>query len=61
MRRQWFFYILAVLFVGGLLILFPRAFAIAELAAREIRYLWWIILLVALGIFLIWGFRTKNR
>jgi len=61
MRRQWFFYILAVLFVGGLLVLFPSAFAFVELAAREIRYLWWVILLVALGVFLIWGFRIKKR
>ena len=34
---------------------FPRAAALAEMAAREIRYLWWLILLVALAGWLIWG------
>lgn len=37
-----------------LCLIFPRALAFAELAAREIRYLWWLILLVALGGWLIW-------
>ena len=30
-----------------LILVFPRAAAFAELAARELRYLWWLILLVA--------------
>jgi hypothetical protein len=38
-----------------LFLLFPAAFAFAELAARELRYLWWMVLLVALAIWLIWG------
>ena len=42
-----------------LLFLFPRATAAAELAAREIRYLWWLVLLVALAVWLIWGFKKK--
>jgi hypothetical protein len=37
-----------------LCLVFPGALAFAELAAREIRYLWWLILLVALGGWLIW-------
>lgn len=40
---------------------FPRATAFAEMAAREIRYLWWIILLVALAIWLIWGVGRRPR
>lgn len=40
---------------GGLLFLFPRALAVMELAARELRYFWWVILLVALACWLIWG------
>ena len=38
-----------------LLLLFPKTLAFVEMAARELRYLWWLILLVALAIWLIWG------
>jgi hypothetical protein len=40
---------------GVLLALFPRALAVLELAARELRYFWWVILLMALAVWLIWG------
>lgn len=43
-----------------LLALFPGAFAFVEMAAREIRYLWWIILLAALAAWLIWGLGRKR-
>ena len=51
-----------ILIAAGILLLliFPRALAFAELAAREVRYLWWIILLVLLGGWLIWGSRAKT-
>jgi hypothetical protein len=32
-----------------LFLVFPRALAFVEMAAREVRYLWWLILLVALA------------
>jgi len=48
-----FLVLLAV--VGLLLLLFPAAFKFVEMAARELRYLWWLILLVALGAWLVWG------
>lgn len=44
-----------------LAVIFPAVLAFVELAAREIRYLWWLILLVALGIWLIWGVGKKPR
>jgi hypothetical protein len=44
-----------------LCLLFPRAFAFVEMAARELRYLWWLILLVALAIWLIWGMKRKPK
>jgi uncharacterized membrane-anchored protein len=47
--------------VGLLLLLFPRAYAFVEMAARELRYLWWIVLLVALAIWLIWGIGRRPR
>ena len=48
--------VLAVLFL-----VFPRAFAFVEMAARELRYLWWLILLIALAIWLIWGIKRKPK
>jgi predicted membrane protein len=44
-----------------LFLLFPAALAFAEQAARQIRYLWWLILLVALAIWLIWGVGRRPR
>jgi hypothetical protein len=44
-----------VLVIVLLFLLFPAAFAFVEMAAREFRYLWWLILLVALACWLIWG------
>ena len=44
-----------------LLMLFPSALRFVEMAAREARYLWWLILMVALGIWLIWGFRKSAK
>jgi uncharacterized protein with PQ loop repeat len=45
--------------VVGLFLIFPRALAFAEMGARELRYFWWLILLVALACWLIWGFKKK--
>jgi len=35
--------------------------AFVELAARELRYFWWLILIVALAIWLIWGVGRRPR
>ncbi len=51
--------LLAVVVV--LVLLFPRAYAFVEMAARELRYFWWLILLVALAIWLIWGIGRKPK
>jgi hypothetical protein len=48
-----------VVVIGGLILLFPKAYAFTEMAARELRYFWWLILLLALGIWLIWGFKRR--
>ncbi|HMP82215.1 MAG TPA: hypothetical protein PKA41_05845 [Verrucomicrobiota bacterium] len=42
-----------------LLLIFPSALKFAEMAARELRYFWWLILLAALACWLIWGFRKR--
>jgi len=44
-----------------LVLIFPRAYAFVEMAARELRYFWWVILLVALAIWLIWGIGRKPK
>lgn len=51
--------LLAVLL--GLVVAFPRAYGFVEMAARELRYLWWIILLVLLAIWFIWGLGKKPK
>lgn len=53
-------FVAALLVFGGLIILFPRLLAYVEMAAREIRYLWWVILLVALGLWLIFGWGKRR-
>jgi hypothetical protein len=47
--------------VVALVMLFPRAYAFVEMAARELRYFWWLILWVALAIWLIWGIGRKPK
>jgi hypothetical protein len=51
--------LLVVLIV--LVLLFKPAYAFVEMAARELRYFWWLILLVALAIWLIWGIGRKPK
>ena len=48
--------VMAILFL-----MFPTALAFVEMAARELRYLWWLIMLIALAIWLIWGIRRKPK
>jgi uncharacterized membrane-anchored protein len=50
-----------VLVIGGLVLLFPRAYEFVERAARELRYFWWLILVVLLGTWLIWGLGRKPK
>lgn len=44
-----------------LILLFKPVAAFAELAARELRYFWWLILLAALAGWLIWGVGRKPK
>ncbi len=53
-QRYWVKLIIAIFVVLVLCLLFPPALAFAEMAARELRYLWWLILLVGFGGWLIW-------
>lgn len=52
--------IVLVVVLVVLIRLFPPALRFVEMAARELRYFWWMILLAALGIWLIWGLGRKK-
>jgi hypothetical protein len=61
-RARAFLAILALVGVLAILVLvFPRAYLFAELAARELRYFWWLCLIVALAIWLIWGVGRRPK
>jgi uncharacterized protein with PQ loop repeat len=47
--------------IVGLFLMFPAAYGFLEMAARELRYLWWLILLIALAVWLIWGIRRRPK
>lgn len=50
----------AIVLVGVICLLFPRALAFVELAARELRYLWWLILLAAVGVYFFFFFGRRS-
>lgn len=51
--------LLAVVVVLSLL--FPSVLRFIELGTRELRYLWWLVLIVALALWLIWGASGKRK
>ena len=59
-RAFWQFGILLVIGIA-LVAIFPRAAGFVEMAARELRYLWWLILLVAVAGWLIWGVGRRPK
>lgn len=61
-RGRAFIQILILLAIcGALFFLFPRVFGFVQMAARSLRHLWWVILLIALAVWLIWGINRKPR
>jgi hypothetical protein len=58
-RRNFRIFVAAVLLVAACL-LFPRVLAFVELAARELRYMWWLVLIAALGVWLAFFYNRKN-
>ena len=59
-RAFWQFGILLVVGIA-LVAFFPRAARFVEMAARELRYLWWLILLLAIAGGLIWGVGRRPK
>lgn len=61
-RLRAFLQLTVVLVVVVLLmLLFPATARFVEMAARELRYLWWLILLLALGCWLVWGTGARKK
>ena len=58
--RRSIAYFLAFLMLVALCLLFPRVLAFVELAARELRYLWWLILIAAIGVWLVFFAKPKK-
>ena len=58
-RRNLLLLIASVLLVMGIMF-FPRLLVFFEFAARELRYLWWLVLLVALAIWFGFFFGKKR-
>ncbi|HEX4342720.1 MAG TPA: hypothetical protein VH255_04980 [Verrucomicrobiae bacterium] len=60
-------YALFLKLLGGLLLvialalLFPPIMEFVDMAAHDLRYLWWLVLLVALAVWLIWGLGRKKK
>jgi hypothetical protein len=50
-----------LLVVLSLVLVFPRAFGFAEMAARELRYFWWLVLILALALWLVIGLGRKPK
>lgn len=46
----------AFILIAALCVIFPRMLAFVELAARELRYLWWLVVILALGVWLAFFF-----
>jgi hypothetical protein len=64
MNPRWiaFFKLVVLLMVvAALILLFPPVLEFVEMAARELRYLWWLVLLLALAVWLIWGLGKKKK
>lgn len=53
-------WLIAILVVVALCLIFPGMMAFAELAARELRYFWWLVLMAAVGLYLIFFFRRRR-
>jgi hypothetical protein len=50
----------AIIFVVVLAFLFPPIMEFVELCGRELRYFWWLVFLLALALWLIWGLGRKK-
>lgn len=60
-RRAFYQFAVLLAMAVALVAIFPRAAGFVEMAARELRYLWWLILLLAIAGWLIWGVGRRPK
>ncbi len=58
-RRNFSIFVATLLLVAACLF-FPRVLAFVELAARELRYLWWLVLIAAIGVWLVFFYGSRK-
>ena len=51
----------AILLIVILALLFPPVMRFVEMGASELVYFWWLVLLLILAIWLIWGLGRKKK
>ena len=51
----------ALLLIIVLALLFKPVMEFVELAARELIYFWWLVLLLVLAVWLTWGLGRKKK
>ena len=59
-KRALTVFITFVALVVALCLIFPRVLGFVELAARELRYLWWLVFILALGVWLAFFFGKRK-
>jgi hypothetical protein len=59
--RRFVGLVVAVTFAVAACLIFPRVMAFAELAARELRYFWWLVLILAFGVWLAFFAGRRRR
>ena len=59
-KRTFAVFITFMAVVVVMCLIFPRVLGFVELAARELRYLWWLVFMLALGVWLAFFF-GKNK
>jgi hypothetical protein len=64
MNPRWAFafkLIGALILIIILALLFPPVMEFIEKAGRELRYFWWVVLLLALALWLFFGLGSKKK
>jgi hypothetical protein len=60
-------YALALKIIGALVLvvilafLFPPVMEFVEMAGRELRYFWWLVLIIAFALWLIFGLGSRKK
>ena len=49
-----------MLVFGSLILFFPRAYEFVEMSARELRYFWWLVFILVLALWLIFGLGRRR-